>query len=70
MREFPADKKLDKTALSIGKLSEDSDERQFWLAQKPEARLEALELVRQVLYGYNTTSRLQRVFEVVRRTQH
>jgi hypothetical protein len=60
--------KLDKTAFSIASLTDDSDEKQYWLTKSPYERLRALELMRQIIYGYDpSTERLQRVFEVAER---
>jgi hypothetical protein len=61
--------RMDKTAFSVISLWEaDSDLKAYWKAQTPRARLEALELMRQVAYGYNPlTARLERVLEVAER---
>ena len=60
--------KLDRTALSIGRLDEESDEKAYWRSRPPEERLAAVEFLRQVAYGYDpTTERLQRFLEVVKR---
>ena len=60
--------RLDKTALSIQPLHAPPDDREYWHAQTPAARLAAVELQRQIIYGYDpATTRLQRVFEVVER---
>ncbi len=57
--------KMDKTQFSIASLSEESDEVAYWQGQTPQARLEALELMRQVMYGYDpSTARLERLFEI------
>jgi len=57
--------RIDKSALSIGSLSDKSDEKEYWLAKTPAERLEAVELMRQILYGYDpSTTRLQRVLEI------
>ena len=62
--------KLDKSAISVVPLSEADDEKAYWLSKTPHERLEALEFVRQVFYGYDpATTRLQRVFEVVKREE-
>ena len=62
--------KLDKSAFSVVPLSQADDEKEYWLAKTPRERLEALEFVRQVFYGYDPdTTRLQRVFEVVKRDE-
>ena len=58
--------RLDRTAFSVSSLQEESDEKAYWQSKTPLERLEALELMRQIHYGYDpTTSRLQRFFEVV-----
>ena len=62
--------RMDKAAFSVVTLSEADDERGYWLSKTPQERLQALEFIRQVLYGYNpATTRLQRVFEVVKREE-
>ncbi len=62
--------KVDKTKLSVGNIHDASDEKEFWLSKTPDERLEALELIRQLVYGYDpATARLQRVFEVAFREQ-
>jgi hypothetical protein len=62
--------RLDKTVFSVVSLEEaDSDEVEFWLSKTPYERLDALETLRQIFYGYNpTTTRLQRIFEITERT--
>ncbi len=53
---------IDKTALSLSSLDEEGDEKAYWLARTPAKRLAAMELMRQILYGYDpATTRLQRV---------
>lgn len=60
--------RMDKSALSVGSLTEPGDEKAFWLSKTPEERLLALEYLRQVAYGYDPdTTRLQRVLEVAQR---
>jgi len=62
--------RLDKSAFSVVPLSEADDDREYWLSKTPRERLEALEFVRQVFYAYDpATTRLQRVFEVVKREE-
>jgi hypothetical protein len=54
--------RLDRRALSVGTLSEPSDEKAFWLSRTPLERLAAVETMRQILYGYDpSATRLQRV---------
>jgi hypothetical protein len=62
--------KLDKSALSITTLDQvHADEKTYWLSKTPYERLDALETMRQIIYGYDpTTTRLQRIFEVAQRT--
>ena len=43
-------------------------EKEFWFRKSPLERLEAIELMRQILYGYDPTSeRLQRILTVAER---
>jgi hypothetical protein len=60
--------RMDKTIFSVASLNDESDEKAYWRDQLPMERLRALELMRQVMYGYNpTTARLQRILAVVER---
>jgi hypothetical protein len=60
--------KVDRSAFSIASLTLPSDEKKYWLAKTPVERMEALEVMRQIIYGYDpATTRLQRFFEVVER---
>jgi hypothetical protein len=57
--------RMDKTAFSVGSLFDEPDEKAYWLSKTPYERLQAVELMRRVLYGYDpSTARLQRVLEV------
>lgn len=57
---------MDKTCFSVGSFDEESDEKAFWLSKTPQERIQALEYMRQMLYGYNPiTDRLQRILTVV-----
>jgi hypothetical protein len=59
--------RMDKSFFSIVALSEDSDEKEYWLSRSSQERLQALELMRQGVYGYDpVTARLQRVFSVTK----
>ena len=61
--------RMDKNTLSLISLSDESDEKKYWLTKTPHERLEAVELMRQINYGYDpTTTRLQRVLEVAQLT--
>ncbi len=57
--------KVDRKAIKIGKVGEPSDEKSYWLSKTPDERLEAVEIMREILYGCNLSDRLQRVFEIV-----
>jgi hypothetical protein len=62
--------KIDRKALSVASLLEPSDDKAYWLSKTPHERLEAAELMRQIVYGYDpSTTRLQRVFEIAQRSQ-
>lgn len=59
------DMKMDKTYFAVAALTDESDAATYWQTQTPHARLAALELMRQVMYGYDpSTARLERLFEV------
>ena len=63
--------KMDKSSLSVASTSEESDDKEYWHAKTPQERLQAVELMRQINYGYDpTTTRLQRVLEVVKLTSN
>jgi len=57
--------KMDKKAFSVSSLDDESDEQQYWLSKSPIERLYCVEILRQIMYGYDPlTTRLQRFFEV------
>lgn len=57
--------RMDKTVFSIGTLEEQGNDQEYWASKTPAERLEALEIMRQIMYGYDpTTTRLQRVFTI------
>lgn len=59
--------KINRNVINITEIDE-SDEKEYWLNQTSEKRLEALEMMRQVAYGYDENSaRLQRVLEIAER---
>ena len=59
---------MDKTVFSIASLHDESDEKAYWLSRSPQERLEAIEILRQIAYGYDpATSRLSRFFEIAER---
>jgi hypothetical protein len=57
--------RLDRAAFVVDSLDDDADERDYWRSQTAGQRMEALELMRQIIYGYDpATTRLQRLLEV------
>ena len=63
MNEF----KIDKKAFFVASITDESDEKQYWLSKSPSQRFEAAEFLRQIVYGYDpTTTRLQRFFEIAK----
>lgn len=61
--------RIDRSAFSVATLAvADREDLAYWASQPPSARLQALELMRQVVYGYDPVAdRIQRVLEVVER---
>ncbi|MBI3863298.1 MAG: hypothetical protein HY290_15510 [Planctomycetia bacterium] len=58
-------KKMKRT-VTIGQLSDEGNDTEFWLSKTAGERLEALEFLRQTIYGYDpATARVQRVLEIV-----
>jgi hypothetical protein len=61
--------RMDKTVLEFGPLDTQGDDREYWTSKTPLERLQAIEFMRQVMYGYNpSTARLQRVLTVAQQT--
>jgi hypothetical protein len=59
---------VNRRAFSVGALSDPAPDRDYWLAQPVEERLNAIEIQRRIIYGIDrATSRLQRIFEVAKR---
>ena len=60
--------RVDRSAFSVTTLSEaEQSDRDYWKSRSPDERLAALELSRQIAYGYDPTARrLSRFFEVVK----
>jgi hypothetical protein len=64
--DFP---KVRRDVFKVTSLFDPSDEKEYWLSKTPEERLEAVELMRQIIYGYDpSATRLQRVFEITQRS--
>ena len=63
--------KMDKSVFSVTSLSEESDEKAYWQTKTPHERLKAVELMRQIKYGYDpATTRIQRVLKVAQLKQN
>jgi hypothetical protein len=59
---------LSRHRVVVSNLTDPSDDRQYWWQQTPDARLAALETMRQVVYGYDPVAgRLQRFLELAQR---
>jgi hypothetical protein len=57
--------RVDRTAFDVVPLDGQDDDLGYWLARSIDERLEAIEVQRQVIYGYDpATDRLRRVLEV------
>ena len=65
MSELVDSTRMDKSTLSVVSLGDEPSDMAYWQTKTPMERLEALELMRAIHYGYDpATARLQRVFEV------
>ena len=59
--------RMDKSQFSVSSLYDEPDDRAYWPSKTPQERLQALEFLRQVMYGYDpTTERVQRTFEILK----
>jgi hypothetical protein len=66
MLKFP---KIQRKAFAVASVFDKSDEKHYWLSKTPAERLKAVELMRQIIYGYDpSTERLQRVLEITQRS--
>jgi hypothetical protein len=60
---------LDKTVITVTPLTEAVDDKAYWLSKTRYERLQAVEILRQLNYGYDrSTARLQRVLEITQRS--
>ena len=61
--------KVQRDALKVASILDQSDDKSYWLSRTPYERLQAVELMRQIIYGYDpSATRLQRVLEITQRT--
>ena len=60
-----AEAKVDRSVFEVDVLENQGNERNYWWSKTPVERMHALELMRQIIYGYDpATTRLQRILEV------
>lgn len=45
--------RLDKSALTVTSLLDESEEQEYWRHKSPEERWQAIESMRQIIYGYD-----------------
>ena len=57
------DIKLDKKFFSVISLSDQLNEKDYWLSRSPIERMKHIEVLRRINYGHGATSGLQRVLE-------
>lgn len=67
MKKELIDIKLDKKMFSVVSLSDQSDDKKYWLTKTPLYRMRHMETLRRINYGNSATARLQRVLELVKR---
>jgi hypothetical protein len=60
--DFP---KVRRDVFKVTSLSDPLDDKEYWMSKTPEERLEAVELMRRMIYGDEAVKRLQRVLEIV-----
>ncbi|MBM3152875.1 MAG: hypothetical protein FJZ96_11870 [Chloroflexi bacterium] len=61
--------KIDRSAISVSALVDESDEKTYWLARTPQERLRQVEILRRINYGPRSTERLQRVLIITERNE-
>jgi hypothetical protein len=62
--------RLDRSVLIVSSPDENWEEKSYWFSKTPDERLEAVEQMRQIVYGYDpATTRLQRFFEIAQRAR-
>jgi hypothetical protein len=58
--------RIDRSSVVVKELAEPTNDWLFWQSRPPEERLQALELMRQMNYGVDsTTGRIQRILKVI-----
>jgi hypothetical protein len=64
--DFP---KMDKTVITVSSLFDESDDKAYWLSRTPQERLQYVEMLRRINYGDAALGRIQKILEVIERTQ-
>lgn len=59
--------KVQRDAFKVTSLFDTPDDKEYWLSKTPDERLEAVEIMRQIIYGDEASQRLQRVLEITQR---
>ena len=59
--------RMDKSFFAVASLSDQSDDKNYWLFRTPIERMQHIELLRRINYGHGATARLQRIFEIAKR---
>jgi hypothetical protein len=59
--------KVRRDVFKVTSLFDRSDDKEYWLSKTPEERLEAVEIMRRIVYGDEAAKRLQRVLEIAQR---
>jgi hypothetical protein len=59
--------KVDRSSMSVASLTDESDDKAYWLSRTPYERLKQVEILRRINYGHRATTRLQRVLEITER---
>jgi hypothetical protein len=58
--------RIDRSAISVVNLTDPTPDKEFWWSKTPDERLAALEMMRQIAYGYDPiTARIPRVLEIL-----
>jgi len=55
---------MDKRFFSVVSLSDQTNDKDYWLSKTPIERMQHIELLRRINYGHGATARLQRIFEI------
>lgn len=60
--------KIDKSFVSVSRLTDIPDDKIYWLSKTPYERMQAVDTLRRLNYGERqSTARLQRVLEITQR---